>query len=362
MRFKTEENNASEHGMGLRGARSRTCNERASRNSIFIFRLICVALPMCFVAHLLQGTHLIQRRQISIIKKTSLGYLSDSSAIPSEIRTADLEVNKYNVRNYLAKQFIRGYGIEIGAKSSPQTLPVGVHAINVDHLSTEDLVDKYKGNKTVNKKWVEGILRNPVHRIDDASTLGTFEDESLDFVIANHVLEHVQNFLGTLFTFSRKLRVGGIVFCAIPDRRYTEDYERPTTNPRLFVEELENSHLSKMRFVRKLAEAIYYSGPASTRDYHTAIKKASREVAENTFHGHHVHTFTTDSLLETFSTISRLKTNPFQLLVVHQVHNENILVLRKLLPNGDRLCFVSSLKGLVNGCPKSVSKGNSTTV
>ena len=34
--------------------------------------------------------------------------------------------------------------------------------------------------------------------VDDAQTLATFPDESVDFVIANHVLEHLEDPIGAL--------------------------------------------------------------------------------------------------------------------------------------------------------------------
>jgi predicted SAM-dependent methyltransferase len=74
------------------------------------------------------------------------------------------------------------------------------------------------------------------------STLATFTNESLDFVIACHVLEHVPSFLGTLQTFARVLRRGGVALIALPmalpDQRFNaEDTKRPTTTPETHLSE-----------------------------------------------------------------------------------------------------------------------------
>ena len=147
----------------------------------------------------------------------------------------------------MARQYIRGDGIEIGAKSTPLLSNRSLAAMNaqraamkappttvrlVDELSTADLLVKYGGTDETHTAWLKGIRAHPVDVVDDANYLKKFRDESLDFVVANHVLEHVVDFLGTLATFHRVLRKGGVAFVALPDRRFNpEDRNRRTTQP-----------------------------------------------------------------------------------------------------------------------------------
>ncbi len=65
--------------------------------------------------------------------------------------------------------------------------------------------------------------------IDDGEKLVTFENDSVDFVIANHFLEHTEDPIGTLKNFLRVLRPGGKIFMAIPDMRFTFDKNRART-------------------------------------------------------------------------------------------------------------------------------------
>ena len=51
-----------------------------------------------------------------------------------------------------------------------------------------DLVRKYEGPTEHQRLWVEGIREYPFDVFDNIKMLATFEDESLDFVIASHVL------------------------------------------------------------------------------------------------------------------------------------------------------------------------------
>src|SRR5204863_5418011 len=65
--------------------------------------------------------------------------------------------------------------------------------------------------------------------IDDGERLDSFADGSQDFVIANHFLEHSEDPVGALASMLRVLRVGGILYLAVPDKRFTFDSKRPAT-------------------------------------------------------------------------------------------------------------------------------------
>lgn len=63
----------------------------------------------------------------------------------------------------------------------------------------------------------------------DTDRLSPLADESQDFVIASHVLEHVAEPLGLLIDIWRVLRPGGVALLMLPDRRRTFDREREPT-------------------------------------------------------------------------------------------------------------------------------------
>jgi len=125
-------------------------------------------------------------------------------------------------REYLAAAFLHGSGLEIGALHNPLPVPRGVHVAYVDRLSVADLRLQYpelRGKRLV-----------AVDILDDGETLRTVGDQSQDFVIANHFLEHCEDPIGAIENFSRVLKVGGITFLAVPDKRSTFDRERPLTS------------------------------------------------------------------------------------------------------------------------------------
>ncbi len=124
-------------------------------------------------------------------------------------------------RSELASIFIFGKGIEIGALHHPLELPPHAEVQYVDHLSTPDLKSRYPE--------LNGDSIISVDIVDDGETLVSIPDASQDFVIANHLLEHCQNPIGTLENWLRVLNKDGVLFLSIPDKRYTFDCSRPIT-------------------------------------------------------------------------------------------------------------------------------------
>ncbi|MGH9153393.1 MAG: methyltransferase domain-containing protein [Acidimicrobiales bacterium] len=73
----------------------------------------------------------------------------------------------------------------------------------------------------------------------DADRLGAIDDQSQDFVIASHVLEHVANPVALLGDVHRVLRPGGTLLVLLPDRHRTFDRDRRPTPLAHLVEEYE---------------------------------------------------------------------------------------------------------------------------
>ena len=53
--------------------------------------------------------------------------------------------------------------------------------------------------------------------IDDGENLLLIADSLVDFVIANHMIEHCQNPIGTIKQHLRVLKPNGILYMAVPD-------------------------------------------------------------------------------------------------------------------------------------------------
>jgi SAM-dependent methyltransferase len=154
-----------------------------------------------------------------------------SSVLPEPLRAWTRRVRallvshllrKTNVsREPLSYTFLRGRGIEIGALNNPMPVGPGAHVSYVDRLPREELIKLYQD--------VDPREIRPVDIVTDGETLASLSDDSQDFVIANHMVEHCQDPIGTLRHMLRVLKVGGILYLTLPDKRFTFDRGRPVT-------------------------------------------------------------------------------------------------------------------------------------
>jgi predicted SAM-dependent methyltransferase len=124
-------------------------------------------------------------------------------------------------RREIAKRYLRGEGIEIGALHNPLEVPNSARVRYVDHLSVQELREHYP--ELADEPLVD------VDVVDDGERLSEIANATQDFVIANHFLEHCEDPLGALGNMIRVLRPGGVVYLAVPDKRYTFDADRPVT-------------------------------------------------------------------------------------------------------------------------------------
>jgi SAM-dependent methyltransferase len=131
-------------------------------------------------------------------------------------------------REDLARRYLSGSGIEIGALGFPLRVPPGVAVRYVDHLPREELIAFNR--RSFELAHIDAQAIPPVDVVDDGGTLPTFADASLDFVIANHVLEHIEDPVDALANWLRVLRGGGVLFLSLPDARRTYDAPRERTS------------------------------------------------------------------------------------------------------------------------------------
>ncbi len=125
------------------------------------------------------------------------------------------------VRRRIAREHLRGDGIEIGALHLPLRTPRRARVRYVDRMGVDGLREHYP--ELADEPLVE------VDVIDDGERLESLASASQDFVIANHFIEHCEDPLGTIGSHLRVLRPGGVLYLAVPDRRHTFDRDRPVT-------------------------------------------------------------------------------------------------------------------------------------
>lgn len=134
-----------------------------------------------------------------------------------------------NVERQRLAELLKGHGIEIGALHRPLAVSGRAHVTFVDRLPLEQLREHYKE--------LAELQLAPVDVIGSADNLAAFADETLDFVIANHLIEHLEDPIKALKEFQRVMRPRGLLFMCVPDARVTFDRLRPLTHAEHIIAE-----------------------------------------------------------------------------------------------------------------------------
>ena len=118
--------------------------------------------------------------------------------------------------------------MEIGALHCPLPLPPSAQARYVNRHSPEVL-------RTLRADAGDAIVTPDL--LADGFSLDCIAAVSQDFVVANHVLEHAVDALGTLENWLRVLRPGGVLFVAVPIGERCFDRGRDITPAEHFLED-----------------------------------------------------------------------------------------------------------------------------
>ena len=223
-----------------------------------------------------------------------------------------------DARVELANLFLHGDGLEIGALHLATALPPGAHARYVDRMSVSDLRAHYPELQTLDLA--------PVDVIDDGERLDTIEPESVDFIVANHFLEHCEDPIRTIQTHLTKLKPGGTLFYAVPDKRYTFDFQRPRTTLEHVIEDHEHGpeHSRAEHYVAWVRAGLVPGfAPVTEQDIQDKAAELERES-----YSIHFHIWTQADLAALMFHIHQRLGN-FEVEAIRRRSIENIVVLRK---------------------------------
>jgi SAM-dependent methyltransferase len=118
----------------------------------------------------------------------------------------------------LAHKYCVGTGLEIGGSAHN---PFGLDTLNVDITGSMDTVYKKSEMELCGEMLPVDIIAS-----GDNIPVG---DESYDFVVSSHVLEHFVNPIKAIVEWFRIIRPGGIIFMIVPDKERTFDRDRDRT-------------------------------------------------------------------------------------------------------------------------------------
>ncbi len=172
---------------------------------------------------------------------------------------------------------LSGNGLEIGALNEPAAIPVGASVQYLDALTETQAAALYAeipGDSLVKVSFIGDL---------DNDGLSQFRDGAFDFVVMNHVLEHVANPVKAIREVFRICRTGGIVIIAIPDKDYTFDRGRELTPWAHLWSDYENetrvsSDDHYESFLRSAAPHVFDEPPENLR-IHIQLSRNRREHA-----------------------------------------------------------------------------------
>jgi len=195
-------------------------------------------------------------------------------------------------------------------------MPGGVRVRYVDRMTVPQLRALYPE--------LRGWELAPVDVVDDGERLGAVAAQSVDFIVANHFLEHCEDPIRTIGTHLGKLRPGGVLFYAVPDKRYTFDSRRPRTSLGHLVDDYENgAERSRRHHYLEWARLVPAGEPP---DEAQAAEHAARLQAEG--YSIHFHVWTHGDLVE-LMLHCREQLGSFDIEAVRRRGAETIVVLRK---------------------------------
>lgn len=140
------------------------------------------------------------------------------------------DITKSKMRELMVSQ-VTGHGVEFGAGARPLPVPMGVSVAYAEPYFNDDQMHRMFG---ATDNWVRPSL---AAAFDNQTGI---EPDSLDFVLAAHVIEHTKNPIGAIQQSWRNLRPGGQLVMMVPDKRYTFDRGRPFTSLEHLLQDFEN--------------------------------------------------------------------------------------------------------------------------
>ena len=170
--------------------------------------------------------------------------------------------------------------------------------------------------------------------IDDGEKLEKVAPESQDFIVANHFLEHTENPIGTIQTHLGKLKPGGVLFYAVPDKRFTFDFRRPVTPLAHMVADYEQGpEISRREHYEEWTRLVIGEdrllGGARTQAASEEWATAKARELEETAYSIHMHVWTQAEFLDLMLEVRRRTEAGFDIEAAARQGIEFMVILRK---------------------------------
>lgn len=224
-------------------------------------------------------------------------------------------------------------GLELGPSANPLVKPDEGPVKFADYLTRQQHID------------MNHIAAHLTPETDFILTNNDYVSQipgQFDYVVANHVIEHAPNMIGFLRSIGQLCKPGGVIFLAIPDKKFTFDKYRQNTD---FAHVVHDFYADPQVAdqIHRVELAVFYDQQFVGKR-HDAAELLTQDRLEKAFHGKahigmHCHVFQSETILETLiKPLCATAYVPMQLLDFRDAKSEwggeMILMLRNT-PSGD---------------------------
>ncbi|MCK5607969.1 class I SAM-dependent methyltransferase [Candidatus Pacearchaeota archaeon] len=209
-------------------------------------------------------------------------------------------------------------GIEIGALCYPTLNKEDSNILFLDRLHTSELIN-FHGSEYSNENFTEvDFVTN------DAPLKDVLKGEKYDYFIANHVIEHLPDFIGWMEDLYDHLNDNGIIFLAIPDKFFTFDKNRMETSCGHIIVDYEDN--DQVDAAEHFLDALIYHEQIPDI-YWSEINKGRYTFT----HHHHVFSFKSflDKIITPLIRLKYLKYSIIEYIHDSKLINEFVIIFRK---------------------------------
>jgi predicted SAM-dependent methyltransferase len=172
-------------------------------------------------------------------------------------------------------------GLEIGPLHAPMYQKTQTNISFADYMGKDQLLTHYKGHPVDfdNIPEIDYIF-------DESKTItDAVKNQKFDYVIANHVFEHLPNPIRWLKEIEEILETNGLLFMAIPDKRHTFDKNRSDTNIYHLLEDYHTNNPTNLEHILEFRTLV--NGLDFKKTYSDTLKEIKNKKNTNL----HFHVF-----------------------------------------------------------------------
>jgi SAM-dependent methyltransferase len=203
------------------------------------------------------------------------------------------KIKGYNRNKFLAfaSSFRDKKGLEIGGPSpifrKKGFLPVYTLAAQIDGVNFSNST-VWEGEISEGNTYQYAPNHSGWQYICEGNDLKAISDNSYDFVLSSHNLEHYANPLKAVAEWHRVLKPGGVLLMILPDKRFTFDHQRSySAFDHLLEDYRNNTGEDDLTHLEEILEKhdVYMDPPSANREF---FKERSLKNIENRCLHHHV--------------------------------------------------------------------------